>query len=71
MPSHHSEDSQVEDLKLFLAHFHGLALSEVKVRGLVPGEDPSGYATLVNEAMQRAWRERGNRPLPPGYDAPG
>ncbi|PSQ70522.1 MAG: hypothetical protein BRD38_05415 [Bacteroidetes bacterium QH_9_67_14] len=63
-------DAPVEDLKRFLAHHHGIALHDVTIRGIVPGEQPDDYAQLVQDAMQRAWRERGNRPLPPGYDGP-
>lgn len=59
-----------EDLKRFLAYMQNVEMSAVKVRGLVPGETPEGYATLLNGAIQRAWRDRGHRPLPPGYDEP-
>ena len=58
----------LDDLKLFLAHMQGAHLRNVEVRGLVPGEDPCGYAGLLREAMERAWCERGNRPLPPDYE---
>ena len=63
-----SSDSLLEELNLFIAHFHGTQLHEVEIRGLVPGENPRGYAKLLKSAMERAWRERGNRPLPPGYE---
>ena len=69
MPFGHSL-TPVESLRLFLAHYHGLDERHVRLRGLVPGEDPYGYAQLVSDAMSRAWTERGNRPLPPDYEPP-
>ena len=69
MPFGHSL-TPVESLRLFLAHYHGIERHQVEVRGVVPDEDPHGYAQLVSEAMSRAWTERGNRPLPPDYDGP-
>ena len=65
-----STRSMLDDLKLFLAHMQGVQLRDVEVRGLVPGEDPRGYASLLREAMERAWCERGKRPLPPDYEPP-
>lgn len=57
-----------EDLRRFLAYMQNVKMSAVEVRGLVPGAAPAGYARLLSNAIQRAWRDRGNRPLPPGYD---
>jgi hypothetical protein len=70
MSSDERSETPVEDLKRFLAHHHGTGMHDVTLRGVLPESAPVGYAKLVQRAMQRAWRERGNRPLPPGYDDP-
>ena len=70
MSSEKPESSLLNDLKLFLAHYRGRDPRQVQVRGLVPGEPPEGYATLLGNAIERAWTHRGTRPLPPGYEGP-
>jgi hypothetical protein len=69
MPDDVSDDA-LEDLRLFLAHLHGISLDAVVLHGVVDGEDSSHYVKLVGEAISRAWEQRGNRPLPPGYTSP-
>lgn len=59
------------ELKRFLAYMQGVQFDDVEVRGLVPHDgDGTGYASLLHDAIDRAWRDRGNRPLPPGYEGP-
>ena len=40
----------------------GARKTDVEVKGLVPGEHPSGYADLLREAMDRAWSTHGRWP---------
>jgi hypothetical protein len=63
-----SFDFPSEDLQRFLAYMQGVQMDDVEVHGFIPGEKAKGYASLLNDAIGRAWRDRGNRPLPPGYD---